>query len=465
MDGARRPVLAIVGRPNVGKSTLFNRLLGRRVAIVEAVPGVTRDRLYGEAEWQGQPYVVIDTGGILFGEEDPLIEQVRVQAQIAIHEADCVLFLVDAREGLNPVDEEIAHLLRKSGKPVLLLVNKADNPQQWEAQRAEFFRLGLGEPIPISAIHGHHLAEVLERALEQAAVQPSPTTAQEVAEEPLRLAIVGRPNVGKSSLLNAILNEPRAIVSEKAGTTRDTLDTPFTWNYKLEQETKPYPMVLIDTAGIRRPGQVQGSLEYYAQLRAERAIQRADVALVVLDSKEGLTHRDRRIAQLAIDAGRACIWVANKWDLVEPPDGKPDKMTPAKRDFLRLVRQNAPGLDFLPLVFVSALQRWGIEPLLNTAVQVAEFHSMRVSTGELNRLIHNALYERPYSRKGKPLKIYYATMAEVRPPTIVLFVNDPAIVHFSYLRYLENKVRERYHYTGTPIRWVVRPAHKEPESA
>jgi GTP-binding protein len=464
MDGMRRPVLAIVGRPNVGKSTLFNRLLGRRVAIVEAVPGVTRDRLYGEAEWQGQPYVVIDTGGILFGDEDPLIEQVRVQAQIAIHEADCVLFLVDAREGLNPVDEEIAELLRKSGKRVLLLVNKADNPQQWEAQRAEFFRLGLGEPIPISAIHGHNLAEVLELAFEKAAVQPSLTTPKEVEEEPLRLAIVGRPNVGKSSLLNAILNEQRAIVSEKAGTTRDALDTPFTWSYQIGDEAKAYPMVLIDTAGIRRPGQVQGSLEYYAQLRAERAIQRADVVLVVLDAKEGLTHRDRRIAQLAIDAGRACIWVANKWDLVEPPDGKPNKMTPAKRDFVRLVRQNAPGFDFLPLVFVSALQRWGIETLLNTAVQVAEFHSMRIPTGELNRLIHDALYERPYSRKGKPLKIYYATMAEVRPPTIVLFVNDPEIVHFSYLRYLENRVRERYQYIGTPLRWVVRPAHKEPET-
>ncbi len=458
-------MLAIVGRPNVGKSTLFNRLLGRRVAIVEAVPGVTRDRLYGEAEWQGQPYVVIDTGGILFGDEDPLIEQVCVQAQIAIHEADCVLFLVDAREGLNPVDEEIAQLLRKSGKPVLLLVNKADNPQQWETQRAEFFRLGLGEPIPISAIHGHHLAEVLELAFEKAAVQPSPTAPEEAEEEPLRLAIVGRPNVGKSSLLNAILNEPRAIVSEKAGTTRDVLDTPFTWNYQIGQETRACPMVLIDTAGIRRPGQVQGSLEYYAQLRAERAIQRADVALVVLDSKDGLTHGDRRIAQLAIDAGRACIWVANKWDLVEPSEGGTDRMTQVKRDFVRLARQDAPGLDFVPLVFVSALQRWGIEPLLNTAMQVAEFHSMRISTGELNRLIHNALYERPYSRKGKPLKIYYATMAEVRPPTIVLFVNDPEIVHFSYLRYLENRVRARYHYIGTPIRWEVRPAHKEPESA
>lgn len=456
MGVRRRPVLAIVGRPNVGKSTLFNRLLGRRVAIVEAVPGVTRDRLYGEAEWQGQPFILIDTGGILFGEDDPLIEQVRVQAQIAIHEADCILFLVDAQDGLNPVDEEIADLLRKSGKPVLLLVNKADNPQRWEAQRAEFFRLGLGEPIPVSAIHGHNLAEVLELAFEKVE-SPDNAHLSVLDEEPLRLAIVGRPNVGKSSLLNAILNEPRAIVSPIPGTTRDALDTPFTWDNQ--------PMVLIDTAGIRRPGQVQGSLEYYAQLRAERAMQRADVALVVIDAKEGLTHGDRRVAQLAIDAGRACVWVANKWDLVEPPDGNPNKNTPVKRDFLRLVKQNAPGFDFIPVVFVSALLRAGVENLMRTVLQVAEFHCMRVPTGELNRLIHDALYERPYSRKGKPLKIYYATMAQVRPPTIVLFVNDPEIVHFSYLRYLENRVRARYAYTGTPIRWVVRPAHKEPESA
>jgi GTP-binding protein len=456
METGKRPVLAIVGRPNVGKSTLFNRLVGRRVAIVEAVPGVTRDRLYGEAEWLGQPFIVIDTGGILFGEEDPLIEQVRVQAQIAIHEADCILFLVDARDGLTPVDEEIADMLRRSGKPVLLLVNKADDPKRWEAQSAEFFRLGLGEPIPISAIHGHNLAELLELAFEQVKVHAEPSTTEEEEEEPLRLAIVGRPNVGKSSLLNAILNEPRAIVSEIPGTTRDALDTPFMWENQ--------PMVLIDTAGIRRPGRVQGSLEYYAQLRSERAMQRADVALVVIDATAGLTHGDRRVAQLAVEAGRALVWVANKWDLVEPPDGQLENNTPAKRDFVRLVKQQAPAFDFVPVAFVSALQRKGIERLMETAIQVAEFHSMRVSTGELNRLIQDALYERPYSRKGKPLKIYYATMAEVRPPTVVLFVNDPKLAHFSYLRYLENRLRERYTYLGTPIRWVVRPAHKEPDS-
>lgn len=449
-----KPVIAIVGRPNVGKSTLFNRLIGRRVAIVEDTPGVTRDRLYGEGEWQGRPFVVVDTGGILFGKEDPLIDQVRVQAQVAIHEADCVLFLVDAREGLTPADEEVAELLRKGGKPVLLLVNKADNPDRWEYQRAEFFKLGLGEPIPISSIHGHNIADVLDRVFELVPTSP-PESEEEEGLEPVRMAIVGRPNVGKSSLLNAVLGEPRAIVSEIAGTTRDTLDTELTW--------KDQPVVLIDTAGLKRPGRVQRSLEYYAQMRAQRALERADVALVVIDGTEGLTHGDRRIAQYAVDAGRALLWVVNKWDCKEPPDGQVEKMTPAKRDFLRLIEQQAKGLDYVPAVFVSALHRTGIETMLDTAMQVADFHSMRIGTGELNRLIHDAVYERPYTRKGKTLKIYYATMAEVRPPTVVLFVNDPEIVHFSYLRYLENALRKKYAYTGTPVRWAVRPAHQPKE--
>lgn len=450
----RKPVIAIVGRPNVGKSTLFNRLIGRWVAIVEDVPGVTRDRLYGEGEWLGRPFVVVDTGGILFGEADPILEQVRIQAQVAIHEADCVLFLVDAREGLTPADEEVADLLRRGGKPVILLVNKADSPDRWEAQRAEFFRLGLGEPIPISSIHGHNIADVLDRVFEQI---PTPAMAEtpEDGLEPVRMAIVGRPNVGKSSLLNAVLGEPRAIVSEVAGTTRDTLDTEITW--------KDQPLVLVDTAGLKRPGKVQRSLEYYAQMRAQRALERSDVALVVVDGAEGVTHGDRRIAQYAVDSGRALVWVVNKWDLKEPPDGLPTKMTPAKRDFIRMVQQEAKGLDYVPVVFVCALQRAGIETMLDTAIQVADWHSMRVGTGELNRLIANALYERPFSRKGKTLKVYYATMAEVRPPTVVLFVNEPEIVHFSFLRYLENVLRKRYAYTGTPIRWVVRPAHPPKE--
>ncbi|MDW8107341.1 MAG: ribosome biogenesis GTPase Der [Armatimonadota bacterium] len=452
----RKPVLAIVGRPNVGKSTLFNRLIGQRVAIVEDTPGVTRDRLYGEGEWLGQPFVVIDTGGILFSDDDPLIQQVRVQAQVAIHEADCILFLVDARDGLTPADEEIADMLRRGNKPVVLVVNKADNPKQWDAQRAEFFALGLGEPLPISSIHGHNIAEMLERAFAQIATTPAETKAEsEEAEEPVKLAIVGRPNVGKSSLLNAILGEPRAIVSPIAGTTRDALDTPFTW--------KDQPVVLIDTAGIKRPGRVQRSLEYYAQMRAKRAIERADVAIVVVDATEGITHFDRRIAQLAAEAGRGVVWAINKWDLREPPDGNVDQQTTLKQDFIRVAEHELKWLDYAPYTFISALHGKGIERLLDTCMVVADFHCMRIGTGELNRQIHEWQYERPFTRKGKQLKIYYATMASVRPPTVVLFVNHPDIVHFSYLRYLENQLRRRYEYTGVPIRWVVRAAHEERE--
>lgn len=452
---ARKPVLAIVGRPNVGKSTLFNRLIGQRVAIVEDTPGVTRDRLYGEGEWLGQPFVVIDTGGILFSDDDPLTEQVRVQAQVAIHEADCILFLVDARDGLTPADEEIADMLRRGKKPVVLVVNKADNSKLWESQRAEFFALGLGEPLPISAVHGHNIAEMLERAFAHIQATPEPEPESETEQEPIKLAIVGRPNVGKSSLLNAILGEPRAIVSPIAGTTRDTLDTPFTW--------QDHPVVLIDTAGIRRPGKVQRSLEFYAQRRAQRAIERADVAIVVTDATEGITHYDRRIAQLAAEAGRGIVWAINKWDLREPPDGNVEQMTTLKKDFIRAAEHELKWLDYAPYVFISALKAKGIEKLLDTCLTVADFHCMRIGTGELNRLIHEWQYERPYTRKGKQLKIYYATMASVRPPTIVLFVNDPKIVHFSYLRYLENQLRRRYAYTGVPIRWVVRPAHEKHE--
>lgn len=445
----RPPVIAIVGRPNVGKSTLFNRLVGRRMAIIEDTPGVTRDRLYSETEWQGRPYIVIDTGGILFDEEDPLIEQVRVQAEVAIQEADLILFLVDARDGITPADLEVADLLRKGNRPVVLLVNKADTPQKWEMVRAEFFGLGLGEPMPVSSLHGHGVAEILDIALEKV-----PARFEE--EEPpdvVRVAIVGRPNVGKSSLLNAVLGEPRAIVSEIPGTTRDAIDTEFVW--------KERPVMLVDTAGLKRPGKVQRTLEYYAQLRAERAIQRADVALVVIDGETGLTHGDKRVAQYAHDNGRAFIWVINKWDLVEPPDGLPRKRTVKKSDFARILRQETPAYEYAPLCYVSALCRTGIKPMLDTVFEVAEHHSFRISTGDLNRIIQEASFTRPYSRKGKMLKIYYATMPQVQPPTVVLFVNNPDLFHFSYRRYLENRLRAEYSYTGTPIRWVVRPAHNK----
>lgn len=445
----RAPVIAIVGRPNVGKSTLFNRLAGKRLAIIEDMPGVTRDRLYAEAEWQGRPYVVIDTGGILFGDEDPLIEQVRVQAQVAMEEADLILFMVDSRDGVNPADEEVANLLRRGNKPVIMLVNKADTPSKWELVRAEFFKLGLGEPFPISSVHGHGIAEILDYALEK-----TPPVFEEIElPDSVRVAIVGRPNVGKSSLLNAILGEPRSIVSEIPGTTRDAIDTAYQWKGK--------SMTLVDTAGLKRPGKVQRTLEYYAQLRAERAIERADVALIVIDGKEGLTHGDKRVAQHAHDAGKSMIWVVNKWDLMEPPDGLPRKRTVLKKEFAAALHQDMQAYEHAPLCYVSALKKTGIAPLLETVFEVAEFGSFRVGTGDLNRLLQEAIYMRPYSRKGRTLKVYYATMPQVKPPTVVMFVNDPNLLHFSYQRYLENRLRAQYPYTGTPIRWVAKHAHEK----
>lgn len=444
------PVIAIVGRPNVGKSTLFNRLVGKRIAIVEDTPGVTRDRLYAQAEWQGRPYALIDTGGILFGEGDPLIEQVRLQAEIAMQEADLILFLVDAKEGLTTADEEIAALLRRWNKPVFLIVNKADNPQRWELVCSEFYALGLEDPIPLSSLHGHGVAELLERIFDRL---PEAEAVEEEGLEAIRIAIVGRPNVGKSSLLNAIVGEPRAIISEQPGTTRDAIDTPFEWQGQ--------PIVLIDTAGLKRPGKVQRSLEYYVQLRSERAIQRADIALVVLDGKEGITHGDKRVAQYADKEGKGLIWVINKWDLVEPPDGQPQKRSQAKRDFERLARHEAPAFTYAPLCYLSAKYGTGISALLETVITVAEHRSFRVDTGELNRILAEAQFERPYTRRGRLLKIYYATMPAVRPPTIVLFVNDPERAHFSYLRYLENCLRKNYPYLGTPLRFVLRAAHKK----
>lgn len=436
----RLPTVAIVGRPNVGKSTLFNRLVGRRVAIVEDTPGITRDRLYGEAEWRGRAFQVVDTGGVLLEDSDPLITQVRIQALSAIEEADVILFMVDAIEGVTPADEELADVLRTTTKPVLLVANKVDNTRR-EADAAEFYALGWDEVFTISAVHGHGVAEVLDRVIE---LLPPATPAEE-EDTTIKLAIVGRPNVGKSSLVNAILGAPRVIVSEIPGTTRDAIDTPF--------ERDGQKMVLIDTAGIRRPGKVQGSVEYYSVLRAQKAIKRCDVALLVLDGPEGVTDGDKRVGGYAVEEGRACVVVVNKWDLMKNPTSKTLMM-----DFTRIFRKECPFLHFAPLVFTSALTGMGVPAVVDTALEAAEAHAHRIPTGVLNRLIHDAVDARPYSRKGKMLKVYYATMPSVKPPTVVLFVNDPDIVHFSYLRYLENQIRQQFPLEGTPIRMEVREA-------
>lgn len=435
-----KPLVAIVGRPNVGKSTLFNRVIGRRMAIVEDTPGITRDRIYAEAEWNGRDFVLIDTGGILLNEQDPLKAEVTAQAQAALDEADVVVFMVDAVAGITPMDEEIADRLRGASKPIVLVANKSDNAQR-EVDALEFHALGLGEVYPVSALGGRMLADALDVIVESfTAVESEPS----YPEDATRIAIIGRPNVGKSSLLNAILGQKRAIVSDIPGTTRDAIDTVL----KRDDDT----IVLIDTAGIRRSGKVQGSVEYYTVLRALRAMERADVSLIVIDAFDGLCEGDKRVAGFAHEAGRACIIVVNKWDLCEEQ---------VMREFSEQIRRQVPFLDYAPIVFTSALTGMGVPAVIDTALDAAASHTMRIATSELNRILQEAVDAHPFSRKGRELKIRYATMTDVKPPTIVIFVNDTSLAHFSYIRYLENRIRKEYSYEGTPLRLVFKRAKKE----
>lgn len=445
---AKLPVVVIVGRPNVGKSTLFNRLVGKRVAVVEDTPGVTRDRLYAESEWNGKKFTVVDTGGILFGDEDPLVEQIRVQAEVALAEADAVLFLTDGTSGVTPDDWDLANRLRGFKRPVYILVNKADNDQR-ETQANEFYELGLGEIWPVSSLHGRGIADVLDHMMEEM------PTAEELGEgkEEIKLAIIGRPNVGKSSMLNAFTGEQRAIVSNIPGTTRDAIDT------LLEYRDEEFR--LIDTAGLRRKGKIQGTIEFYMALRATKATERADCALVVIDGSEGLTDGDKRIAKIAHDAGKACVFAVNKWDTKEPPDGLPNKNSTLKKDFLKIIRDQVPELSYAPACFTSAKESAGLKPVLDKVLTALDSYSFRISTGALNRLIQDAVYARPYSSKGKAFKVYYVTQVSTRPPTFVLFCNDPDLMHFSYKRYLENQIRKVHALPGTPIRIFARSSHEK----
>ena len=435
-----KPLVAIVGRPNVGKSTLFNRVIGHRMAIVEDTPGITRDRIYAEAEWNGREFVMIDTGGLLFNEQDPLKAEVTMQAQAALEEADAVIFMVDAATGITPSDEEIADQLRGARKPLFVTANKSDN-ERLDQESMEFHALGLGEVYPISALNGRSVADVLDAIV---AALPSEDIEARLPEDAVKLAIIGRPNVGKSSLVNAIIGQKRAIVSDIPGTTRDAVDTVV----KHGDDT----VVLIDTAGIRRSGKVQGSIEYYTVLRAVRAMERADVALIVIDAYDGIRDGDKRVAGFAHEAGRACVIVVNKWDLCGDQSMK---------DVTERVRKQIPFLDYAPIVFVSALEGMGVGSVIDTALDAASNHAMRIATGELNRIVQEAADAHPYSRKGRDLKIRYATMTEVKPPTIILFVNDVALAHFSYQRYIENRIRKEYSYEGTPLRLIFRQAKKE----
>lgn len=435
-----KPIVAIAGRPNVGKSTLFNRIVRKRIAIVEDTPGITRDRIYAEAEWNGREFVVVDTGGLLFEDKDPLRAEVTNQARAALDEADVIIFMVDGSEGLHPLDRDIADSLRGLSKPILVAVNKCDNEAR-DREASEFYDLGIGPVYTISALNGRMVADLLDEVVE---LLPDKSAEPIYPEDSIRIAIVGRPNVGKSSLVNAILGEKRVIVSDVPGTTRDAVDTVFKYGDRT--------LVLVDTAGIRKSGKIQGTIEYYTVLRAIRAMERADVAMVVIDATEGLCDGDKRVAGFAHEAGRACVLVVNKWDAC--------KGTSMKK-FAEEVRKEMPFVDYAPIVFTSALHGTGVTDAVSTAIDAAENHAMRISTGELNRLLAEAVQNRPYSRKGKDLILRYATMVQVKPPTIALFVNEPDLVHFSYLRYLENQIRQKYTYEGTPIVFLVRPAKKE----
>ena len=433
-----KPIVAILGRPNVGKSTLFNRLTGGRVAIVEDTPGVTRDRLYRDAEWLGKTFTLIDTGGVDFsGEEDPINSQIRKQAQLAMEEADVILFIVDGRTGLLPQDEMLAELLRKNAKPVILVVNKVekfkDNPELYD-----FYRLGLSDLVYVSAEHGMNTGDLLDLIISKFPKIPE----EDYEPDIIKIAVVGRPNVGKSSLVNVILGQERVIVSNIPGTTRDAIDTPF------QRGEQRY--LLIDTAGMRRRGNITDSTERYSVIRALRAVDRSDVVLMVLDAEEGVTEQDKRIAGYVHEAGKGVIIIINKWDLV-------DKDEKTMNKFEENIRKQLGFMQYAPTLFVSALTKQRVVKIIELVNFVAEQQSNRISTSVLNEVISEAVQlTPPPSDKGKRLKILYSTQAGLKPPHFIFFVNEPALLHFSYLRYLENKLRENFGFAGTPIRITVR---------
>ncbi|MBP3816306.1 MAG: ribosome biogenesis GTPase Der [Firmicutes bacterium] len=431
-----KPIVAVVGRPNVGKSTFFNRIVGRRVAIVEDTPGVTRDRIYAEAEWNGVYFDIIDTGGIEPDSKDVILSQMREQAQMAMDMADVILFLVDGKEGLTSADEEVADMLRRTGKKVILLVNKIDSPSKLPDNFYDFYELGIGTPIPISAANMTNLGDVLDDIVE--------AFPQGVSEDDdaVKVAIIGKPNVGKSSLVNALLDENRVIVSDIAGTTRDSIDSPF------DYEGQRY--ILIDTAGIRRKSKVNEDIEKFSVIRAVASIERCDVCLLMIDGAEGLTEQDKKIAGVAHEAGKGIIVVVNKWDLVE-------KETNTMRDFTRKLQAELLFMSYAPIIFISALKKQRLSEVMNKVVYVQEKRSMRVPTGQLNSLISDAmLMNPPPSDKGKRLKIYYAAQIGEKPPLFSFSINKRELMHFSYARYIENRIRDAFGFEGTSIKFVFR---------
>ena len=431
-----KPVVAVVGRPNVGKSTFFNKVIGRRIAIVEDTPGVTRDRIYAETEWNGIEFAIIDTGGIEPDSEDIILSQMRQQAEIAMDTADVILFLVDGKDGLTSADREVANMLRRRGREVILVVNKIDS-HKLPDDFYDFYELGLGEPIPISAANMLNFGDLLDEI-----VDAFPKEQYEEEEDVIRIAVIGKPNVGKSSLINELVGENRVIVSPIAGTTRDSIDTPF------ERDGDRY--MLIDTAGIRRKSKVTEDIERYSVIRAVAAIERSDVALLMIDAAEGITEQDKKIAGVAHEAGKGIIVVVNKWDLIA-------KETNTMRDFKRKIEAEFPFMTYAPSVFISVKDHQRIDNVINMAKYVAETRAMRVPTGQLNALLQDAMMmKQPPSDKGRRLRIYYVTQVGIKPPLFSFKINSRPLMHFSYARYLENKIREGFGFEGTSIKFVFR---------
>lgn len=439
-----KPIVAIVGRPNVGKSTLFNIFANSRISIVEDTPGVTRDRLYAYTEWLDNEFMMVDTGGIEIMNTDKIAVSIRQQAQIAIAEADVILFVCDARAGITHEDAEVAKMLRQSKKPIVLAINKADSPKQ-EMEIFEFYNLGIGEPIPVSAANHLGLGDLLD-----AVVEKFPETSaygEDGNEDEIKVALIGRPNVGKSSIFNTLVGEERSIVSDVAGTTRDAIDTPV-----IREGQK---FLFIDTAGMRRKARIDEPIEKYSIIRSLRAVDRSDVVLMVIDAIDGITEQDKKIAGYAHEAGKGIVLVVNKWDLY-------DKDNTSTLRYTENLRRELVFMQYAPVVFVSAMTKQRIHRLPEVIHYVAEQNAMRISTSVLNQVVEDAIaINPPPTEKGQRLKILYATQVKIKPPTFVIFVNEPEIMHFSYQRYLENKLREAFGFEGTPLQMIIRGKNEE----
>lgn len=438
MSKNRKPIVAVVGRPNVGKSTLFNALAGQKISIVKDTPGITRDRIYADVTWLDKAFTLIDTGGIEPDSNDVILSQMREQAQIAIDTADVILFMVDVRQGLQDADAKVADMLRRSHKPVVLVVNKVDNFEKYMADVYEFFNLGIGEPHPISASNQMGLGDMLDEVIGYFGEH----TSSEEEDDRIRVAIVGKPNVGKSSLINKMIGENRLIVSDIAGTTRDAVDTPVKHNGK--------EYVFIDTAGLRRKNKIKEELEHYMIVRTVSAVERADIVILMIDAIEGVTEQDAKIAGIAHERGKAVIIAVNKWDAIE----KNDKTV---KQYTSKIREILSYMPYAEITFISAVTGQRLQKLYELIDMVSENHAMRISTGVLNEIMSEAVaLQQPPSDKGKRLRLYYITQAAVKPPTFVIFVNDKELMHFSYTRYIENKIREAFGFKGTPLKFVIR---------